>query len=97
MEKAFQLPMNHFVINGKIDRIDHHAATNSWMMWDYKSGKVDAKVALSHLKKITNKTVLPAHLADDARLCYAPDEKNQRLPGGSTSVESRQPIGMRMA
>ncbi len=77
VETAFQLPMNHFVINGKIDRIDHHVATDAWMMWDYKSGKVDAKVALSHLKKITNKTVLPAHLADDARLCYAPDEKNQ--------------------
>ena len=75
VEKAFELPMNHFVINGKIDRIDHHPETDAWMMWDYKSGSLESKVASSHLKKITNNTVLPAHLCDDHRLCYAPDEK----------------------
>lgn len=69
-----ELPLIH--LSGKIDRIDYHAGSDSYMMWDYKTGKVDEQVRKSHLKGFTAKSILPAHLANDERL-FVPGEKGK--------------------
>jgi ATP-dependent helicase/nuclease subunit B len=76
VEKDFRLSMPLITLSGKVDRIDYHPATDAYMMWDYKTGKVDDKVRNSHLKNVTAKTTLPPHLANDGRL-LVPAEKGK--------------------
>lgn len=71
-----ELPLIH--LSGKIDRIDYHPATDSYMMWDYKTGKVEDQVRKSHLKNHSTKSGPPAHLAGDDRL-FVPGEKGKPL------------------
>lgn len=69
-----ELPLIH--LSGKIDRIDYHADTDAYMMWDYKTGTVEQQVRKSHLKSCTAKSTFPPHLANDDRL-FVLDEKGK--------------------
>lgn len=71
VETPFRLPLPLITLSGKVDRIDYHPATDAYMMWDYKTGKVEDKVRNSHLKNVSARTILPPHLAGDGRLLVA--------------------------
>lgn len=65
VEKPFELMLANITLKGKIDRIDHHPASDTYMMWDYKTGKSAGKVAAAHLKNFGAKSTLPKHLANE--------------------------------
>ncbi len=78
VETPFTLLMPPITLRGKIDRIDYHPATDAYMMWDYKSGRLDDKVKAAHLKKLSAKTTIPSHLANDERLLVTDENGKQQ-------------------
>jgi ATP-dependent helicase/nuclease subunit B len=74
VETPFLLEMPLIQLSGKIDRIDYNEVSDSYMMWDYKTGKVEEQVRKSHLKGMTAKTMFPAHLAHDDRFLVPGDK-----------------------
>ena len=64
-ERKISFDTSNLKINGTIDRIDRHRETGQLRVIDYKTGKVD-KTESQHRKKITAKTKIPPHLADNS-------------------------------
>jgi ATP-dependent helicase/nuclease subunit B len=76
VEHKFEIPIGEAVVVAKIDRIDRHRDTGILRVLDYKTGKVDA-VEKSHRRKITVRTVLPAHLGMDCPAVFAAADKGK--------------------
>jgi ATP-dependent helicase/nuclease subunit B len=76
VEHKFEIPAGASTIVAKIDRIDRHSDSGALRVIDYKTGKVDG-VDKSHRRKITAKTVLPAHLGMDGPAVYSGEEKGK--------------------
>ena len=76
VEHKFEIPFGEAVVVAKIDRIDRHRDTGTLRVLDYKTGKVDA-VEKSHRRKITARTVLPAHLGMDCPAVFAAADKGK--------------------
>ncbi|MGE9267819.1 MAG: PD-(D/E)XK nuclease family protein [Verrucomicrobiales bacterium] len=70
VEKKIEEELGEFILVGKVDRIDRHEKTGAWRILDYKTGKVGGKVESVHLASVTEKSPVPAHLAEDERALY---------------------------
>ncbi|MGC4014344.1 MAG: PD-(D/E)XK nuclease family protein [Luteolibacter sp.] len=77
VEKKFEIPVNDFMIVGRIDRIELHDDGRRRVL-DYKTGNV-GPIESAHRVAISSRTVLPAHLENvPAILHTAPDGKVKR-------------------
>jgi ATP-dependent helicase/nuclease subunit B len=50
VESAFTLDLGGLTVRGRIDRLDHHAATGAWRVLDYKTSDTAVPPARSHLR-----------------------------------------------
>jgi ATP-dependent helicase/nuclease subunit B len=76
VEHKFEIPAGSATIVAKIDRIDRHRETGALRVIDYKTGKA-AGVDKAHRRKITARTVLPAHLGNDSPAVYGGAENGK--------------------
>ena len=97
VEHKFEITIGNALIVAKIDRIDRHQETGALRVIDYKTGKVES-VEKAHRRKITAKTVLPAHLATDSPALYSGEENgkpadfrwmNLQLPLYAMAIQQR--------
>jgi ATP-dependent helicase/nuclease subunit B len=98
VETSFEYAVGNSTIVGKIDRIDRHRDHGSLRIIDYKTGKISKDVESEHRKKITESTVLPAHIDNDSPAIYHsldPEKpadylwKNLQLPLYAQAVNDR--------
>ncbi len=76
VEHKFEIPAGDSVIVAKIDRIDRHRESGRLRVIDYKTGKVDT-VEKSHRRRISARTVLPAHVGSDSPAIYSGLDKGK--------------------
>jgi len=76
IEREVIIPAGNASLVAKIDRIDRHRDTGEYRVLDYKTGKVDG-VDKAHRRKMTARTVLPAHLPEDCPAIYEGEEKGK--------------------
>jgi ATP-dependent helicase/nuclease subunit B len=80
VEKTITFTIEGMEVRGKIDRIDQHR-DGRWRVLDYKTGSIKS-AEQEHRTKVTRATRLPAHLAEDERLC----SRRSGARGGETCL-----------
>lgn len=70
VEHKIEIPIGTTTVVCQIDRIDRHRDHGGLRIIDYKTGHIDG-IESAHRRKITARTVLPAHLASDSPAVYA--------------------------
>jgi ATP-dependent helicase/nuclease subunit B len=97
VEHKFEIPAGEATIVAKIDRIDRHCGDGTLRVIDYKTGKVSG-VAKAHRRKISARTVLPAHLGEAGPAVYSGSENgkpadfrwiNLQLPLYAVAIRNR--------
>lgn len=78
VEHKFEIPFGESVVVAKIDRIDRHRETGALRVIDYKTGRVEG-VEKSHRRRVTARTVFPAHLAADCPAVFPTEEKGKAV------------------
>lgn len=78
VEHKFEIPFGDSVVVAKIDRIDRHRESGALRVIDYKTGRVDG-VDKAHRRKVTARTVFPAHLAADCPAVFSVEEKGKSV------------------
>ncbi len=100
VEHKFEIHAGDSTLVAKIDRIDRHHESGMLRVIDYKTGKV-AGVEKAHRRKITAKTVLPAHLGSDGPAVYSGEDKgkpadfrwiNLQLPLYALAIRNRDGV-----
>lgn len=76
-EQRFEIDAGPIRIHGVIDRIDHHAESDTWRVIDYKTGK-EGSVVSEHQSRIGSSTRLPAHLGEDGPAVYTKTENTDK-------------------